>query len=256
MTIDAIVDPAYTGEVTNVATVTSATTDPDPSDNTDRVAETPGADACPNSTGANRVVVCPTLSISKVASTRVAEPGDTVTYTITVINRGPSSASPVRIVDELDPALTLLSARVVTGRGEVTTTTRTVTALFAGLAPDALCTIKVVARLDDDAEGRVPNVAVASTQAPEAQDPEVKAAVTIAVRDSDDGETGDDGTGDGGSGDDEIGNGDNDPDTIPDTGLPATVVPLAGLGAILVIGGVLLVRRGLVRNARRPDQRA
>ncbi|MBA3780411.1 MAG: DUF11 domain-containing protein [Nocardioides sp.] len=252
VTIDATVDPAYAGEIANVASVRSATADPDLSDNTDRVVETPGAGACATAGNGGRVVVCPTLSITKVASTEVAAPGDQVTYTITVTNRGPSAAPQVRVVDELDPALTLVSAKVVTGDGEVITTKRSVVAVFGTLAPRADGTIRITARLDEDAEGRVPNVAVASSQAPEAQDPEVQAVVVVKVKADDSGAGGGEGTGNG----DEDGDGDGeDAGGLPDSGLPASVVPVGALSALLVVGGFFLIHRGRARSTWGPHRR-
>ena len=47
----------------------------------------------------------PELSIQKTVSPQIAEPGDTVTYTVTVVNIGSASADGAVLVDPLPPAL-------------------------------------------------------------------------------------------------------------------------------------------------------
>lgn len=234
VTVEARVDAGYTGEVSNVGTVTAVTPDPDTSNNTARVTES-GTGSCAPGTRRGKVVACPDLGIDKVAKPKVASPGDRVTYTVTVTNDGPSAATDVEVVDELDEDLTLVSVKVVTGKAEVTTTARKITVVFATLRPRADGVVRIVARLADDASGTVPNVAVASTESPDVGDVEVQDEAPVDVLADDDG--------------DDPGNTDNDNDddgVLPDTGLPSGVVPLAALSLLLLALGMWLVRRSRV----------
>lgn len=89
--IRAIVSPCAAGIITNTATVSSITPDPDLSNNTSTV-ETP-------------VVPSADLSIVKSAAPNPAVPGSILTYTLTVTNAGPSSAANVRILDTVPSEL-------------------------------------------------------------------------------------------------------------------------------------------------------
>jgi len=235
VTIHATVDPSYTGTVTNTAEVTASTTDPDLSDNTDTVTEDPDAASC-RSTG--RVAVCPALTVTKTASTKTAEPGDRITYTITVTNHGPSTAPDVRVVDELDADLRLVRAQIVRGDGRLSTQPRRVVARFDAIAVDEVVKIRIVVRVvADAADGDVVNVAVATSDVPGDDDPQSDDTVVVQVVSDDDGPNNPD-------------NPDNPDDGLPDTGMAAGVIPIAALGAICLLGGLGLVRRS--RRVRHP----
>ena len=94
-----------TGSITNTATVTSAT---------------PGTSATftvvtPLTTGADLVLV--------KTGTPTANPGDTVAYTVTVRNLGPSDAANVVVTDTLPAGLTFVSAPGCSASGNVVTCT-------------------------------------------------------------------------------------------------------------------------------------
>lgn len=79
---------------TNTATATSPTTDPNPGNNTDDKTVTPKqAD----------------LAVEKVVSDRTPKVGDTITFTITVSNKGPDTATNVVVNDRLPVGLTYVS---------------------------------------------------------------------------------------------------------------------------------------------------
>ena len=81
--------------VTNTATVTGTEYDPDPSNNTDSVTETPQyAD----------------LAVDKVVSDVRPNVGDTITYTVTLSNKGKDTAAGVTILDQLPAGLQFVSA--------------------------------------------------------------------------------------------------------------------------------------------------
>jgi uncharacterized repeat protein (TIGR01451 family) len=98
LTILATVDRPTSGlppTVTNTATVTGTEYDPDPSNNTDSVTETPQyAD----------------LAVDKVVSDARPNVGDTITYTVTLSNKGKDTAAGVTILDQLPTGLQFVSA--------------------------------------------------------------------------------------------------------------------------------------------------
>ncbi len=83
---------ATAGQLANTATVSSAQTDPVPGNNSGTVSPA-------IATGAD-------LELVKTG-TATANPGDTVVYTVTVRNLGPSDAAGVRVTDTLPAGLTL-----------------------------------------------------------------------------------------------------------------------------------------------------
>ena len=94
-TVDAPASPGIPQPVTNTATVTGTEYDPDPSNNTDGVTETPQyAD----------------LAVDKVVSDARPNVGDTITYTVTLSNLGKDTAAGVTILDQLPAGLQFVSA--------------------------------------------------------------------------------------------------------------------------------------------------
>ncbi len=81
-----VVTPTQAGTITNVASVTSDASDPDPSNNT--------AEKTTRVTGADLVV-------TKTVNITAPKAGDIVTYTIAVANNGPDDAMGVQLVDML-----------------------------------------------------------------------------------------------------------------------------------------------------------
>jgi len=86
--------PSFAGNVTNTASVSSTTNDPDNTNNSASATTNVGAQA--------------ELAITKSGPASVL-PGQLVTYTIAVTNSGPSSATSVVVTDATPPGLTFVS---------------------------------------------------------------------------------------------------------------------------------------------------
>lgn len=166
ITLNGTVDPAQSGTLTNTASVSSTTPDPDPTDNSATATSDPVARA--------------DLRLDKTASPTTVRPGEDVTYTLTLSNAGPSTASGVQIVDELDAAL---AVRSVTPAAGCSTSGQRVTCARTSLAPGASTAVTIVARLAPGTPaGTVPNAATAtsSTTDPTPDDARSSAAITAS----------------------------------------------------------------------------
>uniref|UniRef100_UPI001364C521 DUF11 domain-containing protein n=1 Tax=Streptacidiphilus albus TaxID=105425 RepID=UPI001364C521 len=111
-TITVQLDPAYTGDGTDVknqAKVATDSTDPDLTNNTSDAATgtLPGPGPGPNPPTPVRADVAIT---KKAASTTPVAPGGTFDYTVTVTNNGPSLASGLLVTDALPAMLKFVSA--------------------------------------------------------------------------------------------------------------------------------------------------
>lgn len=108
-TVTAQTDPARTTAITNTATVTPTDghPDPNPDDQTSSATSTP--------------VVTTDLSITKTDGVTTYVPGTSVTYTITVTNAGPSTATAARVQDTLPSIITTASwtAAITAGSGTI-----------------------------------------------------------------------------------------------------------------------------------------
>lgn len=85
------VAPSATGTLSNTVTVKSTTQDPDPSNNT--------------ATATNPITTLADLEIIKTVSPDPMVPGKDATYTLTVINHGPSDAQSVTVTDTAPTAM-------------------------------------------------------------------------------------------------------------------------------------------------------
>ncbi|MFF3553719.1 DUF11 domain-containing protein [Streptomyces tsukubensis] len=97
----------YTGDgsdITNVATVTSDTEDPDSENNTAVHTGVP----VPGGTGRADLSLTKTAQLPRGRDT--VKPGETFTYRITVYNNGPSTAAGVRVIDPLPAALAFVDS--------------------------------------------------------------------------------------------------------------------------------------------------
>ncbi len=124
--------PRVTGALSNTATVASDTPDPDPGNNTSTVTVTvqPAAD----------------LALSKAVMPAMAAVGETLTYTLVVTNRGPSTATSVTLTDDLPQQVTPGTASA--SQGTCTLGGRTLSCALGTLAPDGTATVTVTATRD------------------------------------------------------------------------------------------------------------
>jgi uncharacterized repeat protein (TIGR01451 family) len=95
VTVRGIVDAAALGPITNTATVSSTTTDPDPSDDV--------------ATSTATVATTSDLTVAKSATSATGSVGLNVEWRIDVGNRGPSTATDVVVTDPLPDGLTLVA---------------------------------------------------------------------------------------------------------------------------------------------------
>jgi uncharacterized repeat protein (TIGR01451 family) len=99
-TVDITVVPTAEGTVTNSASVSSDTADPDPTDNSDTEQTDVGPGTAPSAD----------VFVTKTDSVDPATVGVPVTYTLTVGNDGPDAATGVTVTDTLPSSFTFVSA--------------------------------------------------------------------------------------------------------------------------------------------------
>jgi uncharacterized repeat protein (TIGR01451 family) len=133
----------------------------------------------PTTTGGGSVAPPPSVDvqITKVASAASVSVGDTVTYTETVRNNGPASASGVVVVDALPPGLTLISVSAT--RGSCPSRTP-LSCSIGSLANGASVTIRVVVRATR--AGTIVNRATVTENEPDSDLTNNTSAVPITVR--------------------------------------------------------------------------
>jgi len=160
--------PAST--INNTATVTSTTTDPDGNNNSSAVSTTVSAQA--------------DVSITKTAPAAVGA-GTNLTYTISVINAGPSAATNVNWTDTLPPGTTFVSETQDSGPLFSCTTGATVSCGIVTLAPGAAAMFTMIVQVSSATPlGTViPNTAIVSstTTDPNGLNNSSTAATTVAT---------------------------------------------------------------------------
>ncbi|HEX2831887.1 MAG TPA: IPTL-CTERM sorting domain-containing protein [Thermoanaerobaculia bacterium] len=161
----------FGGTITNTATISTTTTDPDGSDNS-------------SSTTAN-VTSLADVRVTKTGAT-VIHAGETTSYTITVTNDGPTAAQNVELSDPLPANTTFVSFAQDSGPVFACATpavgsTGTVTCTIASLANATSATFTLTVAVNADATGTVSNTATAtSTNDPTPGNNSGTAAVAIA----------------------------------------------------------------------------
>jgi len=107
------------------------------------------------------------LRLTKVATNPTPAANSDVSYTLTLLNRGPSSATGVIITDELPGALSFVSSA---GQGSCGAAQQTVTCHLGTVTPGAAAVVVITTRVAASATGAsVENTAVASADEPVAR---------------------------------------------------------------------------------------
>jgi uncharacterized repeat protein (TIGR01451 family) len=143
------VDPSAAGGLTNTASVSAVTADPDRTNNTAEVQTTVGAVA--------------DLAVEKTGPD-AAGPGDEVTYTLTVSNAGPSEATGVVLTDRLPEGVTFSSATPAEASVEAGVVTWPE---LATLKAGADASYSVVVKVDPGTTGVLTNSATVSAATPD-----------------------------------------------------------------------------------------
>jgi len=132
--VSARVDQA--GELTNTATVDSTTKDPDPRDNRDERRVTGDPPPAANQQPAD-------LEIVKTANRRSLLGGGTITYTLSVRNLGPGTATDVQVIDTPSLRVKVRSVRTSAGR---CTTSAPIRCSLGTLQSGAAAKVRIVAQ--------------------------------------------------------------------------------------------------------------
>ncbi|MGZ6528246.1 MAG: choice-of-anchor Q domain-containing protein, partial [Actinomycetota bacterium] len=111
------------------------------------------------------------LSLTKEVSSSTAQPGDRVTYTLTVKNSGPNTANTVTVTDDLPSELTFVSCSA-SGGGSCSYSGSGITATYGSLAVDETETVAVQTTLNAGTQDNVTVVNTASVSASSPTDPD------------------------------------------------------------------------------------
>ena len=145
-TVEATIAPGFTGTLTNTARISSETIDIDAANNESTISTVIGGSA--------------DVSITKTVSPANPVPGQAVTWTLTARNDGPSVARDVVVSDDLDDALTGVTATTgATPNPCLVGTGNTVECALGSLAPGASVTITVRGDVPGGFTGNLDNTA-------------------------------------------------------------------------------------------------
>jgi uncharacterized repeat protein (TIGR01451 family) len=173
-TVTAHILPGTTGTITNTAQVTAATADPDPADNQ----ATAGA------------VVSPAQADLRVTKTGPAAvtAGTNITWTVSITNDGPSSASNVVLTDTLPAGTTFVASNQISGPTFTCLPAGNVVTCSAPSMPSATtATLTITAAVGLTTTGPITNTAeVTSTTAdPDSSDNRATAVAAVGIAPAD-----------------------------------------------------------------------
>jgi uncharacterized repeat protein (TIGR01451 family)/LPXTG-motif cell wall-anchored protein len=157
---------SQTTAITNTGSVTSTTTDPDPSNNDGSV-----------TTDVEQVA---DVEVIKTSDESTVVAGGGVTYRLTVVNHGPSDATAVTAADSLATSLSLVKADP--GQGTCTTAGQTVRCALGTIAAGKTATVLITAALDPAYQGTsLANTATASSPVTDPDESNNSSTVTTPV---------------------------------------------------------------------------
>ncbi len=139
-TIVVDVNSTTTGDITNTAVIGGNQPDPNLANNQSSVTTTVTPPFIPHN---NSDI---DLAITKIGVPNPVNVGATLTYTLTIVNYGPATATGVIVDDTLPAGLTVVSTS--TSQGSDTATNGTVEANLGTLADNATATVTIVATVD------------------------------------------------------------------------------------------------------------
>jgi uncharacterized repeat protein (TIGR01451 family) len=166
ITLNVNVSPETRGVLLNQATVSANEDETDLSDNTAMVETT--------------VIAEIDLAISKSDAPDPVLAGESLTYTLTISNLGPSAATGVTVIDTLPIGVEYVSA--VSTRGTATHTNGTVTVDLGDMATGQTETVTIVVAVSPAASGTLVNTAVVSGNEQETDYDNNTASVSTVVQ--------------------------------------------------------------------------
>jgi uncharacterized repeat protein (TIGR01451 family) len=169
VTVTGAVDPRQIAALENTAAAATATADREPAND--------------SATVTTPVAVSADLELTKAAAEDTVLAGTDGGWVLTLINRGPATATGVRLHDALPAGTT---ARAVTPQGACVASGRDVDCGFGDLAPGETRIVRVTAAVAADVEGELTNSATvaSATDDPDASD-DTAEATTRAVAQAD-----------------------------------------------------------------------
>jgi uncharacterized repeat protein (TIGR01451 family) len=151
--------------LTNRASVSAGTFDPNSANNSATATTTVSADA--------------DVGIGKTDSPDPVNVGDNLTYTISVPNFGPAQANGVTVTDPLPTGATFVSATPGTCSGN-----STVTCTLGSIAPGASATVTIVVAVGSNTSGSLTNTASVAATSPDSNTTNNSATATTTVNGS------------------------------------------------------------------------
>ena len=150
-----------------MATVTSATSDDVPSNNT--------------ASATTAITTSADVALTKAVTPAPWTAGSTVTYTLTATNNGPSTAAGVTLADPLPLGLTYVGS---TPAGTCTSANSNVTCALGALNPNQSSTVTITASIASHATGTITNTAVVKSTTSDPVSTNNSASVPVTVTSS------------------------------------------------------------------------